>query len=484
MKLIFSVGVLLMLLSSHAAIAQSKINWLAASPVADKTYGNLHPRIKLDGNNNPFVLWGSEGGKAYIAKWGGEGFAAPVEMSPPGKQVFTSSWAGPDLAVSGNNVYVTYKLLPEETGHIYVVHSYDGGQSYSIPIEADDKRIEDHDYITRYPIITTNETGQPYIAFMKTDPEYEQHTYWVARSEDMGESFSKATLGSVNTGNRVCDCSPASMIVSGSAGVIVYRNHYGLNRNIGAGVSNNGCVSFGLGMRLDSTYFAPENCVGSGTGSALLGDTVYSVFMSGEGAAGTIFISKLSISSNTNVTTTLANKPVGVEIQNHPRIAADQNALAAVWTQIAAGNNQVCLSFTDDLAKGLPKRYDTVATGVMLDADIAMGGGYIYIVWEDQVTKTVMFRRGQYMKKSTIKQATNIIIAQPPKGQKYFLINLPGIETCTLVDPKGNSYDTDVSYPKGKGVCQVTIDDIFPGTYSVRIWDKDGKIYNGQVEVK
>jgi glycerophosphoryl diester phosphodiesterase len=51
---------------------------------------------------------------------------------------------------------------------------------------------------------------------------------------------------------------------------------------------------------------------------------------------------------------------------------------------------------------------------------------------------------------------------------------LPRIEIN--IEIKGNNYETDVVYPKGREVCRVSIEDIDPGVYSVRLWDKDGKI--------
>ena len=129
------------------ACAQTSIGWLAPAPVANNTFGNLHPRLAMDKLNNPMVVWGDEHGKVWFAKWGGESFAAPVSLGPVSAQVFATSWAGPDIASSGDTVYVVYKEMPEETGRINIKHSYDGGKHFSIATDVDKK----DEFVTSLP---------------------------------------------------------------------------------------------------------------------------------------------------------------------------------------------------------------------------------------------------------------------------------------------------------------------------------------------
>ncbi len=426
------------------------------------------------------VVWGDEGGKAYFAKWGGEAFTAPIEINPPGTNVFATSWAGPDIAAHGDTVYVVWKQVPEENNHIYIKHSFDGGVHFSASAEVD----ASGPYLTRLPTVTTDETGSPFVTYMKTAKDYGGHQYVVARSEDMGETFLKDTLGSVFSGTSVCECSPAALVASGTAGVLLYRNNIEGIRNIWGGISNNGCKSFKNGIRMDSTDFLPENCPASGPDGVIVGDTLYSVFMSGKDKNGLIYLSRLSLSQPTLTIDPITGPLSGIVMQNFPRISGVGTAAAVTWTQTAAGNNQVCLYFTPDLMYGFPPTYDTVAEGVMLNADVAIGGGYIYVVWEDQVTRSVMFRRGVYYRKNRVVENTSVLINQPTKGQKYFTVNLPGILSCTLVDRKGGETETDISYTENKNLCRISIDDMEPGSYTVKFWDEQGKAYTAQVEIK
>ena len=455
------------------------IGWLDAGPVASKVYGNLHPRIQLDKYNNPMVVWGDEGGKAYFVKWGGESFSMPSEISQPGRNVFATSWAGPDIAAKGDTVYVTYKDVSEKDGHIYIKHSYDGGVHFSAEAVVDN----DNHLNNRFPTVTTDENGNPFVAYMKSDKSYEGHRYVVARSTDMGETFLRDTLVSSGVA-PVCDCSPSAMIASGTAGILLYRNNINGLRNIWGGVSINGSVSFHNTIRIDSTAYYPETCPASAPHGVIVGDTLYAVYASGKDENALVYLSKLSISQPSLITEPITGAIPGVVQQNLPRISGVNGAAAIAWTQTDGGNNYVCLSITDELAHGFPKHYDTVATGVMLNADVAIGGGFIYVVWEDQVTRSVMFRRGVYYKKKEIVENTSIIINQPDAGQKMFSIQLEDIVSCELVDAGGNHTEMDISYPKGKYFCKVMIDDMEPGKYTVKVMDKEGRTYTAQLEIK
>ena len=458
---------------------KSVIGWLDAGPVASKVYGNLHPRIQLDKYNNPMVVWGDEGGKAYFAKWGGESFTTPIDICQPGMTVFTSSWAGPDIAAHGDSVYVTYKEVTEKNSHIYIKHSYDGGVHFSAAAVVDNVNHLNN----RFPTVTTDENGNPFVAFMKSEHDYNGHRYVVARSLDMGETFLHDTLASSGVA-PVCDCSPAALVVSGSAGVLLYRNNIGSVRNIWGAVSINGCGSFHTTLRIDSTEYVPETCPASAPHGVIVGDTLYAVYSSGKDENALVYLSRLSLSKPTLSTEALTGAITGVVQQNLPRISGINGAAAIVWTQTDGGNNYVCISITDELAHGFPKSYDTVAMGVMLNADVAIGGGYIYVVWEDQVTRCVMFRRGVYYKKSRAVENTSIIINQPDAGQKAFSIDMEGIVSCELVDAGGNHTETDISYPKNKYICKVMLDDMEPGPYTVKVMDKDGRTYTAQLEIK
>jgi hypothetical protein len=455
------------------------VSWLGVGKVADKTHGNLHPRIQVDKYNNPLVVWGDDAGKVWFARWGGESFTAPVQLNIPGKPTFATSWSGPDIAAKGDTIYVVYKSLPSDTGHIYITHSYDGGTHFSVPDRVDAVA----DQIARFPVVAADDAGNPFVAFLRSGKGNESAHVVVARSDDLGESFKNEIAGSIAGGGSACECSPAALAVSGQVAMLLYRNNIDSLRNVYASASNNGGLKFLVGLRLDSTAYRPESCPASSPDGVIAQDTLYSVYMGGDPLNTTVYLSKISLSNLSVSVRPLLGDVLGVHMQNFPRIASWGNAVATVWTQTAGGNNQVCMLISDDITEGFRRRVDTIAAGVMLNADIALGRGFVYAVWEDVETRCVMYRKGVYRTRKSAENLT-IVINSPPKGQKFFWVNKEGVLSCSLTDVRGSRYEVDVSYPKGNSFCKVDIEDLEPGVYTVRLFDSEGRNFTGRVELR
>ena len=121
---------LVLALATINAFGQTGITWGPPSDVAASSYGNMHPRIVLNGNGNPLVLFGSMDGKAQFSRWNGTAFTMPMAQNPTNMPAFTASWAGPDIASKGDTVYIVFKDTPEDINHhIYIVRSFDGRSS-------------------------------------------------------------------------------------------------------------------------------------------------------------------------------------------------------------------------------------------------------------------------------------------------------------------------------------------------------------------
>src|SRR5438105_4883526 len=115
----------LFVLSCLFSYGQSGITWSSAITVASSGYDNMHPRVALNANGDPMVLWGNSSNKVYFARWNGAAFSTPVALNPASMPCFTASWAGPDFASKGDTVYAVFKETPEDSlHHIYAVHSF------------------------------------------------------------------------------------------------------------------------------------------------------------------------------------------------------------------------------------------------------------------------------------------------------------------------------------------------------------------------
>ena len=112
-------------------------------------------------------MWGSTtDAAAYFSRWDGFEFTDPTRVTPMGMEIFTASWAGPDIAAFGDTIYVVCKENPEDMAPAYCIHSYDGGATFSEPVVVDGML---GDNISRFPSVAVNEEGQPIVAFMRLE---------------------------------------------------------------------------------------------------------------------------------------------------------------------------------------------------------------------------------------------------------------------------------------------------------------------------
>jgi hypothetical protein len=388
--------IILLSLLSQSAFSQNAINWEPVVTVAATHYSNQHPRVTTDASGNPLIVWGKTSTeKVNFCKGTPAGFTTPVVLNPTSIPAFTASWAGPDLAAHGDTVYVVFKHTPEDTNHIYVVHSFDAGNTFSLPVRVDYVA----DSISRFPTLTTDASGNPLVAFMKFNPGWTGSRYVVARSADFGNTFIKDAPASGFSGGTVCDCCPASLVGSGNTVAMVYRDNLNNLRDTWAGISKDGGLTFPIGMELDKTNWMINSCPASGPDGVIIGDSIYTVFMSAASGTAKCYFSKGSL-------TTLKSTP-GTPLSNsgnYPRIGSSGIASGIVWVQPGSGNtSQLALSFTANVTKGFPQTYETVVPDYVTNADVALHNGAIYVVWEDDNAGTVKFRKGTYTPVTAVK---------------------------------------------------------------------------------
>ena len=476
MRKIFIASLLLL---SVRCFSQKSVYWYDPIAVADKTYGNLHPRVVLDKHDNPLVLWGDANGRAFLSKWDGREYTEPIQVNTDGGQVFTESWAGPEIASQGDTIYMVFKQMPEDRGHIMIRHSYDGGKNFSIEEEVEDSNCT----WTRFPTVAIDPYGDPLVAFMKFDSGFLNPQYVVAKSKDLGDSFIHYAIVTDYSGGQVSDCCPATVIESGNATVALYRDNLRGLRNIWAGISRNGAGSFTKGIQIDQTNWSTKACQPNAPHGIIISDTVYAVYMSG-GDSSLIYLSKTSLSGMVSVSAPLTGNFPGLVGQNFPRIANLGNATAIAWEQSVGSHTQVCASFTNDITLAVPSRYDTLITGNLANADIAVGNGHIYVVWQDDSSGRVMAKVGRYeqtLANKMLAENTTIAVITAANG-KYFTVSLPDISNIMMIDLSGKEYEMDTKCKHNS--CKVNIEDMDPGVYIVRIFGKDDKVYNYKYEVK
>lgn len=494
------IGLLLLIVIAVNATAQSPVKWADAMPVADKIYGNIHPRIALDNNKAPMVIWGNTNGKLYFTNVSDHVFATPKLLNPPLSHVFAESWAGAEIVSYHKNVYIVYQCEQDEDNtmknplsdtvenksaitqkgsHIYSRHSYDGGNTFSIPEQVDHQKGT----MSRFPAICTDDDGNPIIAYLKSDTFGTNTQPALSRSYDMGDTYTHDTGINDPYSRDISDCSPPAIACLGDNAALLYRNNINYFRNTWAGISFNKGYSFSKDIRMDSLVYMNEHCYATPPAAVINGDTIFSVYTSGEGDASQVYLSWVSMADST-FPVSIELYPVAVYTrQNFPRIAHSGYTTAISWIQSDAGNNQVCVAFTDSINTGIPTHFDTIAEGTPVVADIAMTHSNIYVVWQDNASGTVMMRTGTYINKNKAPEAVlNPIKVLPGKTLNLYYVNRTDITSIVATDGEGKKYDVDFICTDSD--CKISAEDLDAGSYKIELIDKEGKKYHSEIEVK
>jgi len=406
---------------------EAQITWNMGMNIAPASSGNDHPRITVDAAGNPLVIWG-HAQQAMFSRWNGTGFTTPVMLHPMTMTIAEASWMGPDIAAHGDTVYAVMKQMPEPdtASHIYLVRSFDGGQTFSLPIRVDFIA----DSVSRFPTVTTDDTGNPVVGFMKFNNAFLDARWVVTTSADYGNTFSgdvKAS-GWSSPGATVCDCCPGAILYDNNYAVMLYRDNNNNIRDTWAGVSANGGAAFTSGMNMDQQNWMLMMCPSSGPDGFIAGDSVYSVFMNGASGINRVYYSSASlITGLTQPVQPVTGTIPGLSTQNFPRMAKSGNAVAITWKQ-NTGSDQLPLLFTPDIAAGFPASYDTVDLDNITNADVALFNGNIYVVWEDENSGTVKFRSGTYTPVNTAVSSAGAPIhlyARPNPASNEWIVTGP-----------------------------------------------------------
>jgi len=383
--------------------AQSNINWSIGSNIAANTFGNNHPRVTMDAAGNALVVWGrSSDQSVFFSRWTGASFSAPLKLNPSWMTVATASWMGPDIASHGDTVYIVVKRIPEEkdTNRIFLFSSFNGGVTFNTPLQL----AFIADSLSRFPTVNVDANGNPIVAFMKFNANFLDSRWAVAKSSDFGNSFSTDIKASGFSGPTasVCDCCPGAVVSSGSTTAVIYRDNLNNVRDIWTGISTNNNATFASGHAVDNTNWMLMSCPASGPDGIMIDDTLYSTFMSGGSGIEKSYFSKSSISAGGIASvSSLTGSITSMSQQNFPRIASDGTSMAIVWMQKINGNTQLPILFTNKISNGFPPAYDTVDLNDITNADVALKQGTIFVVWEDDNSGTIKYRRGTYSTIST-----------------------------------------------------------------------------------
>lgn len=481
--------VVVLVLSLIVTQANSQIVWSDEIEVASSSYGNNYPKIVLNGDNNPVVVWG-RGSDCYASVWNGASFTTPEK--PDGLiDILTGSTIGPELAAFGDTVYTVFKAKPVETGAVLVSRSVDGGLTWQVPVQVDDIGT---DY-SEYCHITVDDVGNPVVVFNRFDPGWDFPRFVYSYSTDFGATFSPDTVVSGWSGGSldaqvVCECCPATVRVTSDTLVVAYRDNDANVRDIWCGISYDG-ISFTEGMNVDGGGWVITSCPTTGPDIEIIGSKVYSTYMSAASGQATVYWSESDLSTATGGSATEITGVVsGVTTQNYPRISAYGNDAVIAWKQASSGNQEIALVLTTDIATGFGSSYEIPVADNATSCDVILDKEKIHLVWRDYLAGTVKYKYGVYgslVHTESAKQVELELFPNPASDVLQIRGDVSENESyiVRIIDTKGNEVFKveNVSGANLKHGIQFNVDHLPTGVYSLE-FGVDGINYYSETFVR
>ncbi|MEO8589954.1 MAG: hypothetical protein ABI432_11325 [Flavobacteriales bacterium] len=447
------------------------IDWSMELPCATPAEGCTRPRVVINADGAPVVLWGRETGmKAdFVAVGDGGGFSAPQQVTYMSTPPAVDYWMGGDIAAVGNEVWISFKATPEETMPAYARRSLDGGYTWGDTI-----RIS-NDAWTRFASIAIGNAGEPVVQYMQFDAGFANARYVTTRMSGGAFQPSLAASTPFAPGN-VCDCCPGQVVAADDVVVALYRNAGPNIRVIYGAASADGGDTYVAGGLLDATNWNLGGCPATGPDGYVAGDSVRYVWMSGalNGSKVNLCSAALDDFALSPMVKVHPGQSASTE-QNYPRIAGSGDTLGIVWEQTVSLERNILFSWSTTGIDGLsaPDTVNTSLGGAERTPDIAFADGAFHVVWSDEATGLVNYRKATLMETTGIEgpAATPQFRAWPMPATITLNVDLPdGVRaTLRLFDAVGHCVWTS----QGSGR-QLELGSIAPGTYVLLASDEHG----------
>jgi len=412
-------------LLSFLNVNSQQLFFYGHSTISSGADGYGRPRIDLVSDGKPIVVFrkNSSPKTIRISKWNGNNFDSPVDIINPG--IFPSSQDGPEIASKGDTIYIVFTSSLFANPCIYMVKSFDGGESFSDTIRVSENNPPQ---ICRMGNVAIDNFGNPVISYMKYNLNFSEPKQMVRTSNDFGNTFNQAVVAS-DISSEPCECCKSSLIVSDSNIFVLYRNNENNKRNSHVSKSSNGGVSFDTVKDIDDYDWILNNCPTSTTNGVVLYDSLLIVKKSGATGNNEVVITSvnkenLEYSYNRNIDL-LPN----IE-QSYPEIVNNEDSIFIVWQDNRNGMINCFLSYSlegiENLSKGIPFT-DTINMGPKYNPHLAFKNGNLHLVYIDYIDNSIKYVKTDfnnlnyinYTEKNNYKLINYDIIGRKNKNSIY-----------------------------------------------------------------
>lgn len=381
--------------------------------------GSARPRMALVDDSIPLITWTYNGAGTpvvYAARWNGNGFNAPIAVSPSGLQVYGSLDEGGDIAAKGDTAYITFFTGDSRS---FIVRTVDGGLSWSDTVRIDHEVFE-HAYT---PDVAILNDGNPAVVFEGSNAAMTATGQLYCRSFDGGVTFSTEVTAHDSVNGMPCECCPPALLVQDSMVYILYRNNLNNIRNIVMTVSSDSGQTFPVVAETDQTNWLLMSCPVAGAEAFILGDSIVSVWKSGNsvyyGTANRFDGGEGSFSRiDPSVSATV--------IQRSPAVCGSGDTLFYVWSDRRTNNYDVYVAgsfsgvFQPSQAFVFNDTIGSAESGTQRSPHAVYADGVLHLVYQNQTTDEVVYRRASVFSPvgiSEVSSKNKLAIFPSPAGE-------------------------------------------------------------------
>jgi hypothetical protein len=444
--------------------------------------------MTLVGSDIPLVSWeSSTNNKIYSSRWNGTAFTSPITINPAGVSPFIANWAGAEIASSGDTAFIVFSTVPADTGNVYTVRTIDGGVSFE-----DTVRVTPIDTanMVRFPSVAVAPGGNPIVNYMQIEAIGMLDSEWaVARSTNGGSSYLPPTVPSLLAPDFVCDCCPATIAISGNRQALVFRNNDSNIRNMWAAHSIDAGASFPVAAEVDQTNWMIMSCPSSGPSSVIIGDTLYTTWMSDATGDARIYLSTTNINDQ-QIGTLRQIYATGTATQNFPVIAGKGDTLGIAWQGYVGSLAKVYFTASTSGAAGLGAVVDTVTktySSGQSRPDLAFANGKFHMVFTDGNGSNVKYLTGSIGTVGVQEYIPSGLSFNAFYNNGSIQLSIKSTQKsrsqCAIYNSMGQLVSSLLFIPEGEATYSISAPEE-TGIYVITITGEDGKCSSKRVLVK
>jgi hypothetical protein len=364
-------------------------NFSASAPISiGEGFGFNHPQIEITNDGLPFVIWADQSTRnMYTSKYDGiSQFSTPLSINPANLDVQSYNWSGADVAIESDNVFVVFRSLGYETGHVYLVKSTDNGLTFSDTVRVDDLSTG----FGQYPDIAVHQ-DTVWVTFMDHDANGLNSQYVVSRSVDGGATFQTETMTSSIVGAEACDCCQPEIIVNNEYVIVYFRNNDNNIRDIKGVISFDRGVTFSTWFSVDDHLWNINACPSTGPDSRFLdANTSVTTYKTTFNGSAQVYVNEYNhlTNSSTNIARVYDSESDNLLI-NFPQIATNNGVIGIVWEAKGTEQGSGTDIFINSSSTGATGLYASNAfnltnvTGNQNKPDIALTSNKFHVIYTD-----------------------------------------------------------------------------------------------------